>query len=339
MSLGEQFKTVPEFHYFIDSTLSKPDSTPIVIMPMFLSCPPEELSSIASGRKISAKTELLSEDIFTFRIGLHKRFAKGFLVNYNSYWCGFLLSKEQDATIPEMASRWMSDMFPIVTPAYLTSQQMLELINGLTVVEESKVELLDYVTRSAKERETTKRWKGGEFSKDQVSAKAKNDRAIVDAIRIDFLSPNFRFKIKVNRRGLITIYAGSYSELQRLVIAKLVAAAKSNLAKMKDRKRVLRANEVSVEPLVIKPDNALSNEDMKRLKESLSQHYMTAVLYGGNPWLLISLLDKSDGSAIDLQAYEDEIIITPVTRVSSQSLARLFSVIEEALPSSLLQPA
>ena len=251
MSLGEQFKTIPEFHYFIDSTLSKPDSTPIVIMPMFLSCPPEELSSIASGRKISAKTELLTEDIFTFRIGLHKRFAKGFLVNNNSYWCGFLLSREQDVTIPEIASRWMSDMFPNVTPAYLSSQQMLELIDGLRVVEESKVELLDYVTRSAKERETTKRWKGGEFSKDQVSAKAKNDRAIVDAIRIDFSSPNFRFKIKLNRRGLITIYTGSYSELQRLVIAKLVAAAKSNLARMKDRKRVFRANEVSVEPLVI----------------------------------------------------------------------------------------
>ena len=120
---------------------------------------------------------MLTEDIFTFRIGLRKRFAKGFLVNYNSYWCGFLLSREQDVMVPEIASRWMSDMFPIVAPTYLTSQQMLDLIDGLTVVEKSQIELLDSITRSAKEKETTKRWKGGEFSKDRVLAKAKNDLA------------------------------------------------------------------------------------------------------------------------------------------------------------------
>lgn len=340
MTVGEQFKTIPEFHFFIDSGLSKRDGEPIVVMPMFLSCPPEELASIAASRKISAKVELLTEDIFTFRIGLRKRSAKGFIVNYDKdYWCGFLISKDGDTTILEVASRWISDMFPIVTPAYVTSQQMLELIDGLRIVEKSEIVVLDYVTRSAKERETTKRWKGGEFSKDQISNKAKNDNAIVDAIRIDFSTPNFRFTIKLNRRGLITIYGGSFSELQRLMIAKLVKVAKSNLSRMKDTKRILRANEVSVESLVIKPDNSLSNEDMKRLKEYLSQHYMTAVLYGGNPWLFLSLLDKSDGSAVDLQAYEDEIIITPVTRVSSQSLSRLYSVLEEALPSSILQIA
>jgi hypothetical protein len=340
LTVGEQFRTIPEFHFFIDSALSKRDSEPIIVMPMFLSCPPEELASIAGGRKIWAKVELLNEDIFSFRIGLRKRSAKGFLVNYSEdYWCGFLLSKDGESTVPEVASRWMSDMFPIVTPAYLSSQQMLELISGLRIVERSQIVVLDYITRSAKERETTKRWKGGEFSKEQILSKAKNDNAIVDAIRIDFTTPNFNFMIKLNRRGLITVYGGSFSELQRLLIVKLVHLARSNLSKMKETKRVLQADEVSVEPLVIKPDNSLSNEDMKRLKDFLSKHYMTAVLYGGNPWLYLSLLDKSDGSAVDLQAYEDEIIITPVTRVSSQSLSRLYSVLEEALPSSILQIA
>ncbi|MDH2901393.1 MAG: hypothetical protein PXY39_10515 [archaeon] len=76
MTIAEQFKTIPEFQFFIDSCLSKRDGEPIVVMPMFLSCPPEELASIAASRKISAKAELLTEDIITFRIGLRKRSAK-----------------------------------------------------------------------------------------------------------------------------------------------------------------------------------------------------------------------------------------------------------------------
>lgn len=339
LTVSEQFKTIPEFHFFIDSGLSKPGSEPLVVMPMFLSCPPEELEDIAKRRKISAKVELLTEDIFAFRIGLRKRFAKGFIVNYENFWSGFFLSKDGDTSATEVASRWMNDMFPIVTPAYVSSQQMLELIDNLRIVEKSQIIVLDYVTRSAKEHETTKRWKGGEFSKEQIAAKAKNDNAIVDAIRIDFSTPNFKFTIKANRRGLITVYGGSFSELERLLVTKLVNAAKENLSRMRETKRILQANEVRVEPLVIKPDQNLSNEDMKRLKDSLSRHYMTAVLYSGNPWLLVSLLDKSDGSAVDLQAYEDEIMITPVTRASSQALTRLYSVIEESLPSSMLQLA
>ncbi len=336
MTSSDQFKTIPEFHFFLDSRLSK-HSAPIVIMPMLLNCAPEELTTIASARKISASVDMLTKDIFTFNIGLRKRYSSGFLVYYKNYWCGFLTSKDRDATIPEVASRWMDDMFPIATPAYVNSQQMLELIDSIRIVEKSQTRLLDYVTRSAKEKETTKRWKGGDFSKDQVLSKARNDNAIVDAIRIDFSSPNFTFRIKLNRRGLITLYGGSYSELNRLVISKLITVAKSNLSRMNERRRALHADEVRVEPLRIKPDNKLSSEDMKRLKESLSEHYMTAVLYGGNPWLYVSLLDKPDGSAIDLQAYQDEIIITPVIRVSAESLTRLYSVLEEALPSSLLQ--
>lgn len=337
LTLSSQFKTVPEFHYFLDSGLSKTDSMPVIVMPMFLNCPPEDIASITSGRKILGSADFLTEDIFSFKIGLRKRSAKGFLVNYDSYWCGFLIPNERDNTASEVASRWMQDMFPIVTPAYVTSRQMLDLVQDLKIVEKSEITLLDYVARSAKEGETTKRWKSGEFSKERVTKQAKNDDSLVDAMRIDFSSPNFTSKFKINRRGLLTIYEGSYSEIHRLLISKLVVEAMANLSSMADKKRIMQNGETIVDALRIKPEIDLTNADMKLLKEALSEHYMTAVLYGGNPWLLISLLDKSDGSALDLQAYHDEIIITPVTRVSSASLTRLYSVLEEVLPSSLLQ--
>ena len=337
MALDSEFKTIPEFHYFLDSSLSKPNNAPVIVMPMFLNCAPEEIANIASGRKISGSANFLSEDIFSFKIGLRKRSAIGYLVNYDSYWCGFLIPGERDNTETEVASRWMQDMFPIVTPAYVTSRQMLDLVQDLGIVEKSKTILLDYVARSAKEGETTKRWRSGEFSKEKVMKHARNDDSLVDAMRIDFSSPNFSSRFKVNRRGLLVVYEGSFSEIHRLLISKLVVQAKSNLTRMSDKKRAMENGEMIVDTLRIRPEVNLTNSDMKQLKEALSRHYMTAVLYGGNPWLLVSLLDKSDGSALDLQAYQDEIIITPVTRVSSASLTRLYSVLEEVLPSSLLQ--
>lgn len=338
MSHTSRFESISEFNYFLDSMLAKGLEAPLIVAPVFLNCAPEELPNIASGREISAKTELITEDIFDLKIGLRKRFAKGYLANYGEYWCAFFIPDKKDSPISEVASRWMHDMFPIVTPAYLHSTQLLEITEGLRVVEKSEIELLDYVNRSAKKGETTKHW-GGAFSKDGILSHARNDAALVDAVRIEFSSPNFKLRMKLNRRGMITLYGGSYSELQRLVISKIISLAKSNLLAMRDRERVMQKGEVKVEPLRIKPEIDLTYEDMKQIKESLSEHYMVAVLYGGNPWLMMSLLDKSDGSAIDLQAYHDEIIITPVIRVSKESLTRLYSVLEEILPSSVLQIA
>ena len=333
-----RFGSISEFNDFLDSLLVKGIETPFIVAPIFLNCAPEELAQIASSREISAKVELINEDIFELRVGLRKRFAKGYLVNNGDNWCAFFVPDKKDSQVSEVTSRWIQDMFPSVTPAYIHSIQLLNIIDGLKVVERSQIQLLDYVNRSPKKGETTKHW-GGEFSKEGILSHAKNDASLVDAVRIEFSSPNFKLRMKLNRRGTITLYGGSYSELYRLVISKIIINAKSNLRAMRDRERVMQKGEVRVEPLRIKPEIDLTYEDMKQLKESLSKHYMVAVLYGGNPWLMMSLLDKSDGSAIDLQAYEDEIIITPVIRVSKESLTRLYSVLEEVLPSSTLQIA
>ena len=113
--------------------------------------------------------------------------------------------------------------------------------------------------------------------------------------------------------------------------------AKENLTRMRNRERRLSKGEVFVDPLSLKPESELTKEDLTSVRNALGRRYVTAVLYGGNPWLLVSLIDKSDGSSLDLHAYHDEIIITPVIRVSAAALTRLYSTLEEALPTNLLQ--
>lgn len=305
-----------------------------------MNCAPEELPRIASGRKIIAKVRMLTDEIFKLTIGLRKRTAEGYLAAYRNYWVAYLNSETQSINVTEIASRWTQDMFPLITSAYITSQQLVDLVDSLNVVERSQTTILDYVTRSAKEEETIKHWpKNLEFSKENIRARARRDGALVDAIRIHFVSPNFGFRVKLGRRGRITFYDGSYSEFHRLVITDLVKKAKLNLDTMRERKRLISKDEIRLEPFSISLDPELSKEDLIQLKDTLGRKYMTAVLYGGNPWLLLSLIDKSDGSTFNLQAYHDEIIVTPVIRISSASLTRLYSALEEVLPNKISQPA
>jgi hypothetical protein len=293
---------------------------------------------LAKGRKVRAHLEFVTQDIFTFEIGLRTRSAKGYLVSYGNYWVGYLSTDSETLNLHDLAARWLHHMFPLVTPALITHLQLIDLVNSLKVVERSRVTILDYVARSAKEKERTKHWsEHQEFSKETVHARVKRDNAVMDAIRIRFSSPNFNFRAKLSRRGIITFYDGVYSEFNRLVVSALMSKAKENLTRMRNRERRLSKGEVFVDPLSLKPESELTKEDLTSVRNALGRRYVTAVLYGGNPWLLVSLIDKSDGSSLDLHAYHDEIIITPVIRVSAAALTRLYSTLEEALPTNLLQ--
>jgi len=73
------------------------------------------------------------------------------------------------------------------------------------------------------------------------------------------------------------------------------------------------------------------------LKLVLCQNYAAAVIHGGNPWLLTSVIDRADGSYYDIYGYESEISIVPFSRSSPESLTRLYGTIRELFPSSKLR--
>jgi hypothetical protein len=336
----ESFTTISEFQYFLDKSLIHNKESPMVMFPVFLNASPEELPRLAQGRKINAAIESITPDIFRFEISLRKRSAKGYLVNYEEYWVVYLSPDAENPNLIDVASRWLHHMFPLITPAFISYLQLIDIVSSLKVVEDSKITVLDYVARSAKERERSKHWpERQEFSRETVHARIKRDNAIMDAIRIRFSSPNFNFRVKLSRRGMITFYDGVYSEFHRLALPQITRKARENLEYMRNRERKLSRGRVFVDPLSLKPESELTKEDLMNVKDALGRRYVTAVLYGGNPWLLVSLLDKSDGSSLDLHAYHDEIIITPVIKVSAASLTRLYSTLEEALPTNLLQLA
>lgn len=334
------FKSISEFHYFLDRALVMEVETPIVTIPVFLRCAPEELPRIAAGRDALARVKMITPDIFSLQIGLRTRSADGYLVNYEDYWMIYLTEERRNSNLPDLVARWTRHLYPLVAPTYTTYLQMIDLVESLKVVEGSTTTIQEYISRTPGQTETIKRWpKNIEFSKKAVRQQALKDNAIVDAIKFHFVTPNFKFTAKLSRRGLITFYDGTYSEFEKLVVPGMVKVAKENLERWHARARTITNHRVMLDPLTIRPESYLTKEDLLQVREAVGRNYMTAVLYGGNPWLMLSLIDKADGSTLDLHAYENEIIITPVLRVSAESLTRLYRVLEEALPTKIPQYA
>lgn len=336
----ENYSSLSEFRYFLDRNIVQKAQSPTIAMPVFLNCAPEELPQLAQGRDCIAEVESILPDIFSLDIGLKTRHLNGYLLNSDDYWTVLLFPKRIDVGATDIVSRWSHHMFPRVAPSYVTYLQMIDVVESLGTIENSMIVIKEYFSRSMGGEGTIKRWpKNVPFSKESVRRQAKRDGAIVDQLKFLFHTDDVKFEAKLSRKGPITFYEGTFSEFQRLVMPGIVKWARLNLERLHARKREFVGSQVSVQPVKIPTEASLTKEDMDRLRIGIEEHYMTAVLYGGNPWLMLSLIDKSDGSTLDLQAYHDEIVIAPVLHVSAESLARLYSILEEVLPLKIPQLA
>jgi len=90
--------------------------------------------------------------------------------------------------------------------------------------------------------------------------------------------------------------------------------------------------EAKISPIFLDPVKKLTETDLKSLSLHLGGNYSTAVLHGGNPWLLLNVLDRGDGSSFDVYGYPSEIQIVPFNKASPESLMKLFYTISEFLP-------
>ena len=336
----ESFSSLSEFRYFLDRNIVQKAVRPTIAMPVFLNCAPEELPQLAKGRDCVADVERILRDVFSIDVGLKTRHLDGYLINNEGYWMIVLFPLMDDVGAMDLVTRWSHHMFPRVAPSYITYLQMIDVVESLGSVEGSTTVIKEYFSRSLEGEGTIKRWpKHVVFSRESVKKQARKDGAIVDQLKFLFFTKDVKFEAKLSRRGPITFYEGTFSEFQRLVIAGIVGWARKNLDRLHARKREFVGKTVEVRPVKIPTEASLTKDDMDRLRKGVEEHYMTAVLYGRNPWLMLSLIDKSDGSTLDLQAYQNEIIIAPVLRVSAESLGKLYSILEEALPLKIPQLA
>ena len=99
-----------------------------------------------------------------------------------------------------------------------------------------------------------------------------------------------------------------------------------------NKERRVINGEAKIFPITLKPAKELTKSDFESLSMHLGRNYSTAIFHSGNPWLLMSLIDVSDGSSFDIHGHSDELQVVPFNKASPESLMKLIFEIYELFP-------
>ena len=337
--LTEQM-SISQLYSVLDNQYGTGGKAPLHIFLLFPKREPEKLSLYASRMRVGIETDTLAEGLYNVRITLRKRHASGYLITRGNIWNLLIQPVESSASAQQVTATWLKNMYPVLSPAYVESEQMLGVLDSFNQVEEEhELQISDYFLRS-REGSTSKTWPKGEpYVRRDLEERIGPD-FLLDAISFSFKIGETSFETRICRDGHLVLYEGGktcFSDLQRLVIQPVSSMAARNRTRFQDRGRKMIEGEAVVSPLKMDPGRRLGKRDLDNLRLRLCRNFSAAVVHGGNPWLLTSIIDRADGGYYDVYGYEDEISIVPFSRSSPDSLARLYSLILELFPLSKIQ--
>ena len=286
-------------------------------------------------------------------MGLRKRSVKGWLVLADSYWI-FLIQPTVSSTIEaDIAERWLAEMFPQLSPARIDSGHLLDLLEELSSLAETSLQVNSYVLRREGEPDypTAKSWEGKRgFDRSKIADYAISMNRLVDAAHLTLYNKqSIMFEARIARSGHITYYRGNesgFSDLLRLLSSRIVSFAKEEISNLEGREARLVQNDFVVRPLTytVTTEGETFEEGIDNLERALTRRswFNFSIEHSGNPWYSIHLIDRGDGSIYDLNVFSHLFNIVPLTKATAVSLGRLKSIIEGVFPLAHLaepQPA
>ena len=323
-----------------DSHYSTGGKAPLHVFLVFPKREPERLSLYASRMRVGIDVDKLSEDLYDITIRLRKRYANGYLITKGDIWNLLIQPVESSSSAQQVATTWLKNLYPVLSPAYIESEQMLDILDEFNQVEEKhELQVSDYFLRS-REGPTSKTWPKGQPYMRHVLEKRIGKDFLLDAISFTFKIGETFFETRICRDGHLVLYKGGrtcFSDFQRLIIQFVSKMATRNHMRFENKGRKVVQGEAVVSQLKLDPGRRLGKKDLNNLKLHLCKNFSAAVIHGGNPWLLTSIIDRGDGSYYDVYGYEDEISIVPFSKSSPESLTRLYGKILELFPTSKIQ--
>ena len=133
------------------------------------------------------------------------------------------------------------------------------------------------------------------------------------------------FDCKLTRNGIFDFNLGHFSLFNKLVLQPLLEMSKVRYNFYSKRDREVIEGQVRLKPVIIEFDEPIESPDIQFLKESLREipRLSVSIVHAGNPFFLAHLVDRVDGSLIDIAASGKSIYITPTARASPASLLRV----------------
>jgi len=327
-----------QVYFDLDRFHSSCEARPLHIFSVFPKIVIDDLSRFAHEAGVDAILENKGERIHEFEIvsARKRQHEYGYLIDHAKIWNILIRTVESPTVAGNVVERWLERMYPVVCRSYMSSNDLLTVIDDLSKIKDSKLEMRSYVLRAHDSHETVKKWKSDKpYSRDEIERSVKREGQLLEAVNFLFHVEHTFFHTRIQTDGHFVFYKGGqycFSNFQRLVLSKFNEIALTNHKFFSNRERRVVDGKAEVSRIILDPARNLGKTDFERLSSHLSTKYSTAILHGGNPWLLLNLMDRGDGSSYDLHGYPSEIQVIPFNRGSPESLMRLIYAIYELFP-------
>lgn len=333
-----EVETLAKLYFELDTFHSSRKARPLHIFSVFPKIVAEAIPNVAKDAGVDAAIESKGRKAYKLTIISARKWrqAIGFLVDHEQLWNVLIQTIESSTVAGNVAERWLDRMYPAVCRSYIKSSDLLDIIDDLSRIEDSKLEMRSYVLRAHDSPETVKNWKKDKpYSRDEIERDIQKSGKLLEAINFLFHVQQTYFHVRIQTDGHFVFYKGGeycFTNFQRLVLSKFNEIALMTHKFFSNRERRIVDGEVKISQIILEPARKLGKNDFETLSSHLRTRYSTAVLHSGNPWLLLNIIDRGDGSSFDLHGYPSEIQVVPFNKASPESLMRLIYAIYELFP-------
>ena len=222
------------------------------------------------------------------------------------------------------------EMYPELIMAYITSEEIHDVLRSFSKAFE--VEL--FYSKSVVKRMFGRAFTGiGFATKREPKAyhpygdafKDARSRGLwIDNIRV--FSKGASVDFSISRSGLLKYYSGTFETYYNLLLSKIWEFYAQKLKRFENRGRRIQPKK-EPNPLLIKFDSNIF-EDIavrKQLIKVIGNYDFCSysVIYGGNPHVYMSIVDRVDNSSFSLRTYgPDSIVIVPQVKSTTAALMR-----------------
>ncbi len=345
---NNRIDSIPKLHYYLADLFSRGTTSPLHLFVTFSQTSIERLPANAGKMDRSIELEPVGKNIYEIKLRIRKRGASGWLVTKNDIWL-FYIKGEESSTVGSVADTWISGMNPFISHARIPPSGLFDLLDSLNdVVVESGIRIQDYLARSyrldrsvsesGKGWASQKGWPGDRYDRKKLEKMIAASDTILYAAKVDFPNEKTSFTARVSKHGHITFYEGQeqgftnfYTRLVDTYIEKAIVYKNT----LENKQVQVTEKKSTVKPIVFDSTRLLGKADFDLMIEAVTKvpDYMVSIVHFGNPWLYLTVLDRSDGNACELYGFEDEIQIVPQFKATSQGLARLEDLVYGVFPS------
>lgn len=336
-------KDFTQLCFELDDYHSGAQARPLHIYSVFPRINVEDISDLAREAGVGAVTKKIGNNVYTLEIAsaYKMRRAYGYLIDFQNHWIILIRTIESPTVAGNIIAGWLERMYPAISHSYIRPDDLLTIMDSLSKIKNSNLELMGYVLRSHDSPETTKKWpRGMPYSRDNIEITMNNENKLLEAMNFVFSIEGTRFNVRIEIDGHFVFYSGGprcFSNFQRLILSRYNEISLLNREFFSNRERRIINGDIEISQISLMPRKELLKEDLESLIMHLSTIYSVAILHSGNPWLLLNTIDRGDGSSFDIYGYSSEIQIVPFNKATPESLMRLYYNISEIFPLAKLR--